>query len=243
MPKLVSIITAARNCAAKIDKTVQSVLSQDTALCDYLLVDGASTDDTVARAASYSGRVSVISEPDQGIYDALNKGIRRTSGHYLYFLGAGDALRQNAIAGVAPLLDDAPLSFLYGNVWCAPQKLVYYGRFSKSDLVIRNLCHQAVFYHRSLFERFGLFDLRYRIAADWVFNIRCFGDPKVKVRYTDSVIADFEGGGVSSGVEDAQFLADLPALVRDELGVRARLRYAQYRLRRRIHDWRVRAFH
>jgi hypothetical protein len=85
-------------------------------------------------------------------------------------------------------------------------------------LATRNICHQAIFYHRDVFALLGGFDLRYSTHADYAFNLRCFGSARITTRYVPLVIADYEGTGASAARSDTRFFADQPRLVREHLG-------------------------
>src|SRR5690348_3752223 len=100
-PPLISVITPTLNSGAKIAATVASVLSQKKELYEFLIVDAVSTDDTLDHVRAHGSALRWVSEPDEGIYDALNKGIRLTSGEFLYFLGAGDRLLPGVLEAVA----------------------------------------------------------------------------------------------------------------------------------------------
>ena len=141
-----------------------------------------------------------VSEPDEGIYDGMNKGIRLTSGKFLYFLGAGDRLLPGVLEAVAREISKLPgqsqtlrPTFLYGNVDSSHYSRPYDGRFDRFKLLRRNICHQAIFYQRSVFERLGCFNTKYRLLADWEFNIRCFNDRGIRKRYIPLRIAAYEG--------------------------------------------------
>jgi len=239
---LLSIITPTFNAGEKIAATVASVLRQDPSLIDYHIIDGGSTDGTVDIVRRIAPGVDVISEPDDaGIYDAVNKGIARSRGRFFYVLGAGDVLRPGIIAHLAERLAALPLnSILYGNVYWISRKRVYDGPFTKRNLTLRSICHQAMFIDRSLVEMLGAYDLRYPISADWHFNIRCFSDPRVQMQYIDEIIADYEGGGISDTGRDTHFQADLPGLIRASFGTRYWLFLKSYRAYRRIAGIRLR---
>jgi glycosyltransferase involved in cell wall biosynthesis len=239
--KLLSIITPAFNASGKIAATVASVLRQEPSLIDYHVIDGGSSDDTVDLVRRIAPEVDVISEPDAGIYDAINKGIARSRGRFFYVLGAGDVLRPGIVAHLAERLATLPPnSILYGNVhWVSLQRL-YDGPFTKRDLTLRSICHQALFIDRSLVDMLGPYDLRYPISADWHFNIRCFSDPRVHVQYVDEVTADYEGGGISDTGRDTRFQTDLPDLIRASFGTRYFLFLKLYRAYRRIAGIRLR---
>jgi glycosyltransferase involved in cell wall biosynthesis len=215
--KLFSIITPTYNCGLKIEKTINSVLSQSEDLFDFHIIDGNSTDDTLDVIEKYGDGINLISEKDKGVYDAMNKGIDVASGKYLYFLGAGDSLRPNALSEIEKLMPDKPLTFVYGNVYWMDQAIIYSGKFDKQRLRTHNISHQAIFYERSIFEVLGKYELRFKVLADYVFNIKCFGDDRIQKRYIDYVIANFEGGGLSARQKDIDLLNEHAQLIRDYL--------------------------
>ncbi len=217
------------------------MLGQDPSLVEHHVIDGGSTDDTVDAVRRLAPQADVLSEPDSGIYDAINKGIARSRARFVHVLGAGDVLRPGIIEQHAERLAALPPnSILYGNVYWASLKRVYDGPFTKGRLTLRSICHQAMFIDRSLFGMFGPYDLRYPISADWHFNIRCFGDPRVQLQYIDEIIADYEGGGISDTGRDTQFQADLPGLIRASFGTRYLLFLQLYRAYRRVSGIRLR---
>ena len=186
-------------------------------LFDFHIVDGASTDDTLSIIRKYGDKIKLISERDSGVYDAMNKGIDLASGKYLYFLGAGDSLRAGVLRKIEKLMPDEPLAFVYGNVYWMDQAIIYSGEFDKSKLKTHNICHQAIFYERTIFDVMGKFDLKFKVLADYVFNIKCFGDDRIHMRYIDYVVANFEGGGLSAKQKDIQLFNEHAQLIRDYL--------------------------
>lgn len=215
--KLFSIITPTYNCGAKLARTINSVLSQDGSLYEYLVIDGNSEDETQSEVEQFNGRIKFVSEPDLGVYDAMNKGIEMARGKYLYFLGAGDTLRANALKNLARLMPDGELAFVYGNVYWEDEAFIYGGEFDKLRLETYNICHQAIFYERTIFDVIGRYELRYRILADYVFNIKCFGNDKIQKTHLDYVVANFEGGGLSARHKDAALVEALPRLIEEYL--------------------------
>ena len=218
-PPLISVITPTFNSGAKIAATVGSVLSQRQGLYEYLVIDGGSTDDTLAHLRAQGAALRYISERDQGIYDAMNKGIRLTSGKFLYFLGAGDRLLPGVLEAIAAEIRKLPgqsrtarPTLLYGNVNLSQESRPYDGRFDHFKLLRHNICHQAIFYQRSVFERLGSYNTKYRLLSDWEFNIRCFNDRGIRKRYIPLRIADYEGGGESITAPDLAFYADFPLI-------------------------------
>ena len=174
-------------------------------------MDSASTDQTLAIAGSYADkdeRLRIFSEPDKGIYDAMNKGIRVARGEWVYFLGSDDRLRDSTVLDEIFFVQDpeAP-DLVYGDVYSPSYKGRYDGPFDFRKLLLRNISHQAIFYKKTLFDRLGYYDLRYKMHADWDFNLRCFGDPDVRTSYTGVLVATFGAGGVSAG-HDLPFLRE-----------------------------------
>jgi len=215
--KLFSIITPTYNCGAKIVKTILSVLAQDSSLFEYIIIDGDSNDGTQSHIEIFNTRLKFLSEPDLGVYDAMNKGIDMARGKYLYFLGAGDTLRRSALKNLQPLMPERDLAFVYGNVYWVDEAFIYGGEFDKVKLETYNICHQAIFYERAIFDLIGKFELDYKILADYVLNIKCFGNDQIHKTYLDYVIANFEGGGMSAGRKDAALIETLPRLIEDYL--------------------------
>ncbi len=222
---LFSVITPVLNGHGKIRATAASVLGQEPGLWEYLALDGGSTDGTLEYLRSLGPSIRVVSGPDRGIYDAMNKGIRLATGRFLYFLGAGDCLRPGVLRTVADLVPPTAgkLRLLYGDVQWPDHGGVYGGVFNAYRLACRNICHQAIFYERGIFDLLGGYDLRYPLLADYALNIRCFGRPDVRFTHFDLIIADCEGAGASAAIDHA-FRADHLALVRQSLGFGATLR-------------------
>lgn len=179
MEPLFSIITVTWNAAGVISPTLESVRRQTSSDYEMLIIDGASTDDTlaIARAASITS-LRVFSEPDNGLYDAMNKGIARARGRYLVFLNAGDAFADDTVlARLAMLTADNP-GVIYGQTQLvdatgevvgkrhltAPKRLT-------ADSFLRGMvvCHQAFVARRDLVPQY---DLRYRLSADYDWCIQ-----------------------------------------------------------------------
>ena len=164
--------------------------------------------------------------PDKGIYDAMNKGIEKARGRYVFFLGAGDILLPGALQQISRHLPDRDDALVYGNVSMGMNGSIYDGKFTKLKLCIRNICHQAIFYGRDVFKLVGNYNLKYRILADWAFNLKCFIDSRISTRFAPVNVANFEGSGVSGG-GDAVFEADKMSLIRTSLG---KTTYERYRM-------------
>ena len=234
---LFSVIIPCFNCGPKLRATIESVLSQREGLYELIVVDGGSADDTLDVIREFASRLRYVSERDGGVYDAINKGVRMSRGKYVFILGAGDRLREGVLSHVARMLPPEP-SFVYGDAYLERHGVLMGGALEKSDFIVTNICQQAIFYERSVFHLLGGFDLKYRVYADWVFNMRCFADPRLRKVYLGLIVADFEGWGISDMQEDAQFVNDFPGLIRRYVGLGHYLRYRTYLTRVSFHRFR-----
>ncbi len=182
---------------------------------EILVQDAGSSDGTVEKVREFARGnaatdIKVFVERDAGPYDAMNKGVRRASGEWLYFLGSDDELHDaGVLAQVMRLADAVAPNVIYGDVrvlgdasW-AKDGALYDGPFDLKKLLSKNICHQAVFY-RTEFHRFiGEYNVDYAVCADWDFNLRCWA--KTAFQYEDVTVARFRGGGVSSVASDERF--------------------------------------
>jgi glycosyltransferase involved in cell wall biosynthesis len=231
--KRFSIITPTLNAGGKLEETIQSVLSQQHELFEYIIVDGCSTDETLETIKKYPGRIKWVSEKDRGVYDAMNKGIELASGAYLYFLGAGDCLRPNILEKIDKEIPAKNLVFIYGNVYRKDRDRIYDGEFDKTKLTLKNISHQAIMYESTIFDLIGKYDLKYEVLADHVFNIKCFGDSRIEKIYLEDIIADYEGDGVSKHL-DRSFRKDRSRIIRDNLGYKQLLLCTLVRVQQKL---------
>jgi glycosyltransferase involved in cell wall biosynthesis len=221
-----SIIIPTFNAAQKIGSALQSVLSQSFDKFEVLVIDGKSVDGTLEIARKFSDpRVQVISEPDSGIYDAMNKGISMAKGEWIYFLGSDDSLMPDVLENVYSRLLEQEYDVVYGQVEHEGSGLLYLGEFDAEKLIFYNISHQSIFIRRNVFDLIGKFDLKYKICADHILNVKWFFDQRIKKKYIPTVIARFGLSGVSNNKEDMDKIRDLPAIVRDHAGF---LIYSRY---------------
>ncbi len=199
---LISVITVVRNAERHIAGCLASVKNQDAAGVEHWVVDGASTDHTVQILQDNSEpRLHWLSEPDKGVFDAMNKAVRLVSGDWILFLGADDRLRPGVLKRMSDHLAD-PHTVYYGDVWMTGTRTVYGGRFSRFRLARKNICHQAIFYPRTVFDA-HLFDLSYPIQADWVFNMACRQDAGFRFQHVPLLVTDYDNhSGLSSRLRD-----------------------------------------
>lgn len=204
----VSIITVCYNSAATIEKTMQSVTSQSWPDIEHIVVDGASKDQTLAIVNRYPERLRhIVSEPDKGVYDAMNKGLRLATGDVIAFLNADDTYKDSAvIESVARQMAEQQLDALYGDVEFfhaqSPARVVRTydsSRFAPDRLSWGWMpAHPALFLRRSVYERVGLFDPGYRISGDFELVIRVFQSPGLRHRHCPRVMVRMQTGGLST---------------------------------------------
>ncbi len=195
-----SIITICRNEADAIERTCESIIGQEHTDYEWIVIDGASTDGTLEILARYKDQITMlITEEDNGIYDAMNKGIERANGQYIAFMNGGDAFSSNKVLGWAAEAPDADL--IYGQLELnesGGELLEQPETFDRQYLIKYMVHHQATFFHHSLFQRFGNYDTRYIIAADYDFYLRALLEGKVSHQYVAKPFAIFDRSGISS---------------------------------------------
>lgn len=192
-----SIIIAVFNGGKTLSKALDSIANQTYKNIEVVIIDGGSTDDTLLIARQYHQVKYCVSEPDEGIYDAMNKGIQAAKGDWIYFLGSDDYLYENTVLEkVANFAQGCSCEMMYGNVLL--NNKVYDGYFDHAKILRTNISHQAIFYKASVLEKLGLYNLKYKTHADWDLNIRCFFDDSIRAKYIDIVVAYFAIGGASS---------------------------------------------
>lgn len=206
----ITIIIPTYQAETTLQACLDSVLCQDFKDFEILIMDGGSTDRTLEIAKAAGGRdarIRLVSERDKGIYDAMNKGIRMARGTWVFFLGSDDFLFEpTTLSTVFPGYEDA--DFIYGNVVGDTYKGAYDGQFDYEKLLRRNISHQAIFYRRTVFDKIGDYNLRYKGHADWDLNIRLFKDKDIRIRYIGGIIARFGPFGLSSR-HDIPFLQEV----------------------------------
>ncbi len=204
-----SIITINRNNAAGLEKTMRSVAAQTFKGFEYIVVDGASTDGSVEVVKELGAEIvhlQWVSEPDSGIYNAMNKGIRMASGDYIQILNSGDCLAADDVAEkmLKSLEEKGSPSILYGNmVKCYPDgsRFVdksFAGReITLLDMYRGTLNHNPAYIRRELFERYGYYDENLKIVSDWKWYLQAIIFGGEKPQYTDIEVTLFDMLGIS----------------------------------------------
>jgi glycosyltransferase involved in cell wall biosynthesis len=171
---------------------------------EVVIVDNLSSDSPKETLENFPQEQLVfLSEPDRGIYDAMNKGIKLAKGRWVIFLGAGDELIMDSVNQMP--LDNDQLMMVYGNVYLVQSQKIYDGEFDFLKMTEKNISHQAIFYHTRVFQKIGYFDVRYKITADYVFNLAIFSAMSHLIRYYPLTISNFLGMGLSDLVRDDAF--------------------------------------
>lgn len=210
MPKL-SVIIPTYNSAKTIGATLNSIQQQHFKNIEIVIVDGLSQDGTQSiidafQQSSTSIEIKFVSERDNGIYDAMNKAIAMANGEWLYFLGSDDYFYDpQVLANVFDSHDNDNFDVIYGDVLSTRFGGRYDGEFDISKLYSQNICHQAIFLRKRVFEIVGLFETRFSAHADWDHNWKWFVNPDIKRKYINQVIAFYSDGGFSSVNHDQSF--------------------------------------
>lgn len=204
----ISVITAVFNNHVTVAEALDSALNQVNVEVELLVIDGGSTDGTLDILYRYADRLSVlVSEPDKGIYDALNKGIQRASGDLVGFLHSDDLFGDDeALSRIANTFSDTEVDAVYGDLVYVnkdkPDKVIRFWRAGdySPDLLQRGWMppHPTFYVRRSCYERLGGFDTSYRIAADYDCMLRFLRRGQLNCRYIPQVQVKMRLGGVSN---------------------------------------------
>lgn len=211
-----SIITVCFNSENTIENTIKSVLNQNSTSYEYIIIDGGSKDDTIKIANKHreelGERLKIISEPDEGPYDAMNKGMKIARGKLLCFLNSDDILEENILNEVLEFYKKNDFyDIYYGDV--------LYEENDARDNIIRThikakeniekikkgmiFCHQSSFVKKEIIIELNGFNNKYKIAADWEFFLRCYKN-NAKFIYIDKILSIFKAGGLSSSNHSAE---------------------------------------
>ena len=209
---LFTVIIPSFNSASCIQRCLDSIVQQTFNNYEVLIIDGLSTDNTIDIIKAYAEkdkRISFISEKDNGIYDAMNKAVNRASSEWLYFLGSDDYLfDKNVLTTLTEKTNLDDVDFVYGNVFSPEYGEKYDGEFDQQKIIEKNICHQALFVRRKLLQSMGSFNIRYKLLADYDFNLRCMFNKKVRKKHVDLMIAYYAPAGSSSTITDEKFIKD-----------------------------------
>lgn len=217
MEENVTIITVCYNSALTIRQTIESVLHQTYQDIEYVIVDGGSKDETLSIIQEYQPtfgeRLKFVSEPDQGIYDAMNKGIRLATGKLIGILNSDDFYEYAAVEHMVDAMTDEKYQILYGfaryikaGIECSIERRSH--NFLREGMI----SHPACFVTKAVYNDFGKYDLRYISAADYDFMLRMSQIDEIRFYPVDYLITNFSLGGMSA---TAAAWLDLQKLRRD----------------------------
>jgi glycosyltransferase len=217
----ISIITVCYNAEKYLEEAIESVLSQDYDNFEYIIIDGGSTDGTLDIIRKYEDRLAYwVSEPDRGIYDAMNKGIAKASGDIIGMINSDDYYFPDAFKKVAAAFEGKNLSgyIFWGDIMYNEERVLGWRQWNVKRGAFAP--HPSMFCPKKVYEQLGTYNLKYKILADYDFMYRAINHYHVKPIYIPEKIAFFRPGGLAS-----QNI--LPSL-REELAVK--LNYGQSRL-------------
>lgn len=202
----ISIITVSYNAATTIEQAISSVVNQTYTNIEYIIIDGGSTDGTVDIIRKYEDRIAYwVSEPDKGIYDAMNKGIDAATGDYVYFLGADDALRDIAtIESVVECINKDMYELYCFSVYMVDasnkEKIIIPEQKTNKSKYPGMPSHQGMFAKTTIIKD-KKFDLTYKIVADYKFFLECYRANDIRIYYSAFPVAYFSVEGVSGSNE------------------------------------------
>jgi glycosyltransferase involved in cell wall biosynthesis len=203
-----SIIIPTFNSEDTIHNCLSSVIHQTYNNFEIVVIDGSSKDNTVNIVKSFNNpNIFLLSEPDDGIYDAINKGIKLSKGDWFYILGSDDTFHDNnVLATIYRTANNTQSKIIYGNVkvigntmW-AKDGEIHDGYFNLSKMLKKNICQQSIFYNYTIIQKLGCFNTKYKVCADWDFNLKCWAN--YTFQFVDVIVANFYAGKTSSHIKD-----------------------------------------
>jgi len=205
MKPLLSVITINYNDKIGLEKTIKSVVDQTYSSFEFIVIDGDSSDGSVALLEQYNSDIDFwLSKPDSGIYNAMNKGIQKARGGFLLFLNSGDVLNGDKALESFIKHKDFEGDIIYGDYKFNNGGKVYPDELSPLSFFKSSLPHQSTFIKRSLFSEFGLYNEELKIVSDWEFFIKCFLSGQVKFKHINFPLSVFDLTGVSNGNQHMQ---------------------------------------
>ena len=202
MFEFLTVVTPVFNNVKDIESCLKSVAQQTYSNKEHWIIDGGSTDGSLEIIKQYAdnyAHLKWISEKDKGIYDAMNKGIERAKGDWLYFLGSDDQLiNETIIEEVFSNSENLDNDLLYGNILLKEINMTFGKATDINGLKLGCTNHQATFIRSSVFKKLGKYNERYSICSDWAFTIKCFQAKELKIKYIDKLIAVYSTVGFSN---------------------------------------------
>jgi glycosyltransferase len=205
----ISIITVCFNSSKTIEETIQTVAEQTYSDIEYIVIDGGSSDDTLSILKNYTDIINIlVSEADDGLYDAMNKGISISSGEFIMFLNSDDVLNnKNTIQNIMCEIDKYSLNVVYGDISFFKNDVNNTLRLWKScKFKKQNIYkgwhppHPGFTVSKEIFNKVGVFNNKLKIVADYDFMLRCFNYKPLKIKYYNNVIVKMRIGGASTTI-------------------------------------------
>lgn len=196
----ISVITICFNAAEVIEKTILSVFNQTYRDIEYILIDGDSRDNTMNIVNSYKDRIDVlVSEPDEGIYDAMNKGLKYSTGHWVIFMNAGDSFYNDSVVERFIPLINKDTVIAHGDIMVVGEFFKYHIKPSPIERMKHRMAvkHQATFV-KTEFHKHHPFDTWFRSSGDYDFFYKAYYHHHVKFQYIPICVANFATGGTSN---------------------------------------------
>ncbi|SFL04217.1 Glycosyltransferase involved in cell wall bisynthesis [Porphyromonadaceae bacterium KH3CP3RA] len=234
----VSIICVTYNAASCISGCIDSIIEQRCADdVELIIIDGNSTDGTQEILKRYGDRIAFWkSEPDEGIYDAMNKALEYIHGQWVYFIGADDRLLSDFSTFVENELKDQHKVYYANVLW---EGIKSRGFVSDYEQAKGGIFHQAIIYPASVFKKYR-YNTKYKVSADYALNMQLHRDKSYEFEYREYIIAYFNNTGVSSYGEDEVFLRDKRKLIMENFGIVVRFRYNFRIIKHKLRKKRIR---
>ena len=201
--KLITVISVSYNCVSDVEKTIRSLESQTYKEFEYIVVDGKSSDGTMEKIKKYQNifeNMVLISEPDRGIYDAMNKGVSKANGKYVFFLNFGDCFYDKDVLKNITQKMQSNADIYYGDIEKSGISIVQKNKATLFNCIYREymICHQSIFAKRELLQKYP-FDLQYKLCADrdWLIKVL---QGKYCVEYVNRIICRYDITGQSSNL-------------------------------------------
>ncbi|MEL1255515.1 glycosyltransferase family 2 protein [Flavobacterium sp. DGU38] len=221
MPPKISIITINYNNTKGLEKTINSIIHQTQRNYEFIVIDGGSTDGGKELIETYSDKINYwVSEPDSGVYNAMNKGIKAATGDFIIFMNSGDTFYENTVLEkVNPLLID-DFDIYYGDNYKVKQnskrKKTYPEKLSFSFFYNSCINHQATFIRRQLFFDYFFYNEKFKIVADWEFFIYTICVENRPTKYLKMTICNYDFTGISSKKDNKSIADSEKQIVFDE---------------------------
>lgn len=220
---LITILTVVYNGSKVIERSIQSVINQTYDNIQYIIIDGASSDSTVEILKKFDSNIDFWqSEPDNGIYNAMNKGVEFARGDFLLILGADDLLfSSDVISIIVNNMTDWNTCY-YGDAYNNYTRLLCDYKYSLNKMLIGNMCQQTIFYPKKFYSNHK-FTEDYKLFADWEYNFYLWKE--IKLQYLPVTIVNYSGTGASSNSHDVIFEDNKNLMIKEILGKKTYIKY------------------